>query len=340
MSVTDKRLVLLTHYGDRPLSAIGEWALANGYSIEQISITPVETKDFLSKKDLLWDFCKAIFKWGAKAEIFRNKKLYCTGGQIPAMAICKIFGKVLGDYHLYIHNFYIHNLGNNTAVKKILSFLLSNPRLTIIAQSQGEINYFRSLSSRPEIEFLPYCSDLQPTKLPNPTEYNLPDEYIFTGGYTNRDYNLMVRLAERFPHENFVFITSSLNKLSIPENIKNITLLRNLPKSHFETILANSKIVVVPLKEDVGASGQMLSLSALRNGKPTVYTDLSVINYYFSDGAGIGVPINNLEAMSSALDSLLNDTELMKKTGEKAGLNGEGYTLAFQNEKLIDILGL
>ena len=102
---------------------------------------------------------------------------------------------------------------------------------------------------------------------------------------------------------------------SLPDNV---TLLYNLPKDQFESILTGAEVVIVPLREDVGASGQMLAISAARNAKPVVYTDLSVISYFFSDGAGIPYRLGDLDSLSAGLHALLSDYGLRERCGRKA----------------------
>ena len=104
------------------------------------------------------------------------------------MLFARLFGKILGDnHHLYLHNFYIHSLGKNKYVQMVLRFLMNNDNLTLMAQTPGEIDFYRRLSERINILFVPYCSDVKEQH----TDVKLDDGYIFTGGYTNRDLSLI-----------------------------------------------------------------------------------------------------------------------------------------------------
>lgn len=247
---------------------------------------------------------------------------------------------MFGDYHVYFHNFYLHGLGRKPVVKQILKFLLDNTHLTIFTQSEGEIDYYRSLSTKASLKFIPFCSDFTPITGQFPTEAAIPESYIFTGGYTNRDYPLMFSLASRFPDQKFVFVASSLNGISVPPSLSNVTLLCDLPKNQFESLLAGAEIVVVPLKEDVGASGQMLAISAMRNGKPIIYTDLPVISYFFSNGSGLSYKMGDIESLSAALSAYLSDEAVMQSNGQAALDRSRQFTIANQTPLIYESMGL
>lgn len=333
-------LVVLQQYSSYALPSIGVLHRDGGHPLRVLSAAEEEPSGFLSKNQLILQWAKAFVKWLPKYRSFRDKKIYCTAAHIPVMLICRLFGWNMGDYHVYMHNFYLHGLGQKAFIKKILAYLLKNSHLTILTQSDGEINYYRGISDTVNLRFIPFCSDFEPISGEFPPAIELPDAYIFTGGYTNRDYSLILRLAEKLRDENFVIVASSLNELSVPEGLDNVIVLRDLPKNQFESLLAASKMVIVPLKEDVGASGQMLAVSSLRNGKPTVYTDLSVINYFFADGAGIPYEMGDIESLYKSVCGLLENRSLMEETGRKALEVSRRFSLAAQLPLLRDAMGL
>ena len=80
-----------------------------------------------------------------------------------------------------------------------------------------------------------------------------------------------------------VIICSRLNQMA--ENLpKNVTVLQDVPKEEFNGYLKNAKIAVIPLKEETGASGQMVALSAMSLKRPVIYSDVSSIAQYFTNG--------------------------------------------------------
>lgn len=288
-----------------------------------------------------------FFRWIPRIGQLKNRTIFATAAHLPLLAIAKLFGWAMGDYHIYIDNFYIHSLGQNNLVRCLLAWLIANPRVTIFTYSEKEVEYFHNLSPRPGVEFIPFCSDFTPITNDLPAGVALPEKYIFTGGYSNRDYDLIFRLAERFPEQSFVVVASSLNKLiERPKIPSNILLLTDLPTSQFESLLAASSVVIIPLRQDVGASGQMLAISALRNAKPTIYTDLSVISYFFTadyrkhtsaDGAnnedtscGLPYRLGNLDSLSNQLAVLLKNPALLMRLTENTRFASAEFTKAHQ----------
>ena len=205
----------------------------------------------------------------------------------------------------------------------VLRFLMNNDRLTLIAQTPGEIEFYGRLSKKIQLIFVPYCSDVKERN----TEVRLDEGYVFTGGYTNRDYPLMLQLAERMPERRFLFVASKLNKglESLPSNVE---LKRDVSPEEFGRLMEGASIVVVPLKEDVGSSGQMLCLQAMRYHKPIVYTDVSSISYYFTVDSGVAYQMGSLNSLHEALSALYADEEKACKMGDSAYHESLKYTSA------------
>ena len=323
------KILYVTH--QKGVSSFCEHIKEKGIKSDLLLLPNVKPKyRFLSKKGFAWRETKALFKLLFSLCKMRNAKVYTVGGQYSCMLIFRMFGSLLGrDAHLFIHNFYIHGLGKNAKVKKILRFLMGSTKMTLIVQTPGEREYFEGISKKIDIKFVPYCMDYSPKLVPE-------EGYIFTGGYTNRDYELMAKLAERMPNENFVFVMSKLNgDVSFPKNVK---VYKDIPGSEFQPLLEKSRVVVVPLKEDVGSSGQMLCLQAMRNAKPIVYCNVSSISYYFNETSGYPYELGNIESLYNAVSHAL-DGEI-KDVGENALTESMKYTKEREQEMVDKVLGI
>lgn len=293
---------------------------------------------FLTKRQIfireLINFFLVTFKIGS----FRNKKIVCFGGQYSLMLFTKMFGVFLGrGYHLIIYNFYIHKLGEYKIVRHIISFLLSSKKISLIVQSPEEINYFSALSKN-KVHFIPYCEN------PDEKINKLVDEeegYLFTGGYTNRDYDLILECAKKNPKIKFMVVVSKLNKninkMSLPDNV---IMKEEVDYLTFKKLMYNSMAVIVPLKEDVGASGQMLCIGAMKMTKPIIYTNISSINYYFKENeCGIPYEIGDVTSLNQAIEKLFSNDFDSKLMAKKAFTHyAENYTLNKRDEKLLEII--
>ena len=277
-----------------------------GYRVYKYAFFKKPQKDFLNKiEHLALEVCcflKILFKTFS----FRQKKVLCFGGHLSFFLTNRILGFLYGRrFHLYVYNFYLHAMGERKIVKLILKFLLHSSRITLIVQSPKEVDYYKALSKKCEIMFVPYCEDVD---MDVPAYNDESERFIFTGGYSNRDYPLIVACAAKYAELNFIVVISSLNAGDLPKDLpSNVKIYQDIERKRFYSMMKNAWAVVVPLKEDVGASGQMLCLGAMAFGKPIIYTDVSAINYYFTNSqCGIPYSIGDIDSLNIAVDKLIN----------------------------------
>lgn len=314
--------------------AYAEHIRKKGVAAEGFYIEKKPRHKFPSKKDVVWSIFYGFAKMSVNFWKFRNVRIYSNGGGISCMLFTRLFGRILGrESHLYLHNFYLHSLGKNKYVQMALQFMMNNDRLTLIAQTPGEIAFYRRLSKKINLCFVPYCSDLEERY----TEVSLDEGYIFTGGYTNRDYQLMLKLAERMPERKFLFVASELNK-GLDILPPNVVLKREVTPSEFGKLMEAASIVVVPLREDVGSSGQMLCIQAMRYHKPIVYTNVSSISYYFTDDSGMPYQLGNVDSLQTAMTYLYDNEEKAHEMGENAYTESLKYTSAKGTEQIDTII--
>jgi glycosyltransferase involved in cell wall biosynthesis len=268
----------------------------------------------------------------------RNKKNICFAGHYAYLLLTRLFGRFLGkDYHVYMYNFYLHSLGSKKLIKRILKFLLNSDRATVIVQSPDEMNYFNRLAKNTS-HFIPYCED---AGFSIDTTVSIEGDYLFSGGYTNRDYSLVLKCAKSNPGIKFVLVVSRSNKdIALNKLPENVILYEEIGHSVFNGLMSKSIGVIIPLKENVGASGQMLCLGAMKMSKPIIYADISSINYYFkSNNCGIPYNMGNFESLNGAIHKLTLGQIDLQEIGE-CSYNSfiSNFTLAKRNEKLLNFI--
>lgn len=129
--------------------------------------------------------------------------------------------------------------------------------------------------------------------------------YLFAGGFSNRDYELLID-ACRPLEVPLVIVASRANAL--PADLPpHVTVHYDLPEEQFEALLANARLVTMPLRSQGEACGQSVLLRVLRNGKPLVTTRHEAIEAYLGrDYAGF-VPHGDVAAMRAAIVHALDD---------------------------------
>ncbi len=149
-------------------------------------------------------------------------------------------------------------------VYKALSRIIESRKVVYVLFSEFEQELYKGvLGHKAQIISLPY-GNWNPD---NHKEY-VEKDYYFSGGYSNRDYIPLIE-AFRGTNHKLVIIASKHNKelegYSVPDNV---TLLKDVDKDTFHTYMGESKGgVIIPLKHNLGSSGQMVMIHAMARKK-------------------------------------------------------------------------
>jgi len=245
----------------------------------------------------------------------RGYDVIILGGQlvtIPFLLINMILPFKMARKSFIVTSFFVHKLGKNKVVQKMLQLLFSNDKLFFLAQSPHEVEYYSNMIDKDRILFFPYCRG-EISALAN---IGKGEEYIFAGGYTNRDYECLLNAAQKVDHD-FLLICSKLNR--IDRKPSNVRIMNDVNPDEFYGYLKNSKIVVIPLCEETGSSGQMVALGAMFFKKAVVYTNVTSLSQYFEDGiTGLSYRKGDAEDLADKILHLLANPNLVKDLGINA----------------------
>jgi glycosyltransferase involved in cell wall biosynthesis len=233
---------------------------------------------FATKRRLVVSEGRNVARLAATRSFYRGKWLFvCLSGHYSCLAFAWLLGLLRREPRVYLANFYLHGLGARHLVRRVLRLLLG-PHVRILCQSIEDARYFAGIRQDVVLDVFPYCQG----PLMDP-EWLGTGDYVFAGGHTNRDYDLLLKCARRFPSHRFVIACSKANAISdlVPENVE---IVRDSDWSRFHFLLGHSRFVVVPLQARVGASGQMVVLAAMEAGKPVIVPDVGSVAQYVRDG--------------------------------------------------------
>jgi glycosyltransferase involved in cell wall biosynthesis len=128
--------------------------------------------------------------------------------------------------------------------------------------------------------------------------------YVFTGGYTHRDYATFFAAVAPLPYD-VIAVASKFNDVSDPA--PNIDLRIARPKHEFEQLVAGCSVLVLPLRAGGEACGQTVLLSGIRYRRPIVATHHdALVDYLGSDYPGF-VPADDPEALRDAIRRAIDD---------------------------------
>jgi glycosyltransferase involved in cell wall biosynthesis len=135
--------------------------------------------------------------------------------------------------------------------------------------------------------------------------------FIFSGGYSNRDYDLLLRAMQGIDVP-LVIVASHRNQIGEHDPSK-VQIHRDIDESTFERLLAQSRLVVLPLKNQGDGCGHSVLLRVFRNGKPLIVSRHSAVLDYFGDEYAGFVPLDDEAAMRTAISRAIHDNGYRSK---------------------------
>lgn len=157
------------------------------------------------------------------------------------------------------------------------------------------------------------------------------DGYVFTGGYSNRDFHTVIDAFRGAPHQ---LVLCAVPQNDLPEDIpNNVRLVYNETPDEFSHWLAGAEVGIVPIHPDRGGSGYSVLVEHYWHGQPTVVTDDPSMREYASTDSTIFVPAYDAGAMRRAVDRLMEDDQLRQHLGAAALAR---YRRSFSTASFVD----
>ena len=169
--------------------------------------------------------------------------------------------------------------GNFRQYKKQCEMLIDHCK-SIVSLGKAEFQFF--IEEYPHLAekfiFIPFGVDVD-FWTPTDSLSNHSGRFIlFVGNDLNRDYDLLLKIAESCPDNNFKFVTSRLKQRQCPNNVTVIDgSLKKYSLSDVELrkLYHRAQMIILPLEETLQPSGQSVALQAMACGKPVIITRTS-----------------------------------------------------------------
>lgn len=203
---------------------------------------------------------------------------------------------------------------------------LKVPGLMFIAFSPGEARGWREGLDLPASAVHVHLWRQALGGLERPGAAQAEQGYVFAGGYSNRDYGLLLQALQGLPYP-LRIVASARNE--IPETTGDVCIELDVPEERFEQLLAGCALAVIPLRSTGDACGQSVLLRVLRSGKPLVATRHESIEAYLGGDFPGFVEPNNALALRTAIIKALSEAafrDLLQQRARKAaeGIDGLG----------------
>lgn len=207
-------------------------------------------------------------------------------------------------------------IGEGHRISNLLCrFLLRGIDVVVCHSSEQVPLYERFLGpTQSKFVFIPYGVSSEEIK----TE-SIPriGDYAFAGGDAYRDYETYCR-AVRGTGMSSIIASSRLavDPLNIP---REVNYIGRVGFTMYKEMMAQSRLVIVPLKAHPVSQGQLAITQAMGMGKTVVATDSTGTRDYIVDGeTGFLVPPSDPQSLKGVLESLWNDFTVLKRVGEAA----------------------
>ena len=270
-------------------------------------------------------------------EIFRNRKkidMVITGRYGEYFALLQGLIPLFKKSHLLLDIEWYGNRKNKylNSFKKVIHRIIARGahKIGVFCEVEGH-NYSSCYGiDKNKFVWIPYCTELERNNFDVHE-----DNYVFTGGLQQRDYETLFHAVKDIPIE--VKIVAPTDKIDKRFIAKNMTLLGTLSSQEYYTAMAQSKLVVLSLEPNLRRSpGVITYVSAMKLGKAVIVNEIEGSKSYIMNGkTGVLVKPRDPEAMRNAIVTLLTNDELRKQIAHDA------YSYAaehFSKDRLINDL--
>lgn len=127
---------------------------------------------------------------------------------------------------------------------------------------------------------------------------------VAVGNDIHRDWNVLARVARRLPDVRFRVASRSSRALSAPWPA-NVVVAGVESTSELQDLYRQASAIVVPLRENLHASGVTACIEALDFGRPLIVTDTGGTGAYFADVATL-VAVGDADGLTAAIDQAIN----------------------------------
>lgn len=314
----------------------GEWkgpanALKDKKGFEIVQLHAKEYGNFPTRKELLKK------EAGYTLKLIGNLRKYNHSGMIICSNYCALILPLLAKIGLLKcdevlwYGVYLHNPQMFGMVRRFIKFVMPKRKcrigtfkFKIVVFSKPEIKLYSEAFDMPEDSFIymPYGE-----WNPDHTKPETADEgYFFAGGYANRDY---VALAELFKGRDWPLIiaaskanTEFVEYVNTHEISQNITVYWDIPVEQFNGLLDKCHAMMLIMKYNTGASGQVLLLHALERSKLVIASYTDVVDEYVQNQAdGLVLQDKSPESLEKIMDYISDPTN----TEHLAALAQNGY---------------
>lgn len=181
----------------------------------------------------------------------------------------------------------------------------------IVCFSESEIETYKSIFNvnPSKYHFLLVAKE----KLPEFDISPAPDKYLFTAGFSHRDFDFLIEALKDTPYKLII----ADDRVKDP-NVDNITILRGCYGDEMRKIIGNCYVFINPLKDKTISAGHLMAITAMQLHKPVICTESEGMRPYVINGKTGYFIDNTKDNLLKVLDEIYNDPQLYQKMSDFA----------------------
>lgn len=218
--------------------------------------------------------------------------------------------------------------------KKFVNYVLKGIDLVVVYARQ-EIDYYNKIfGNTGKFRFIKYGIDYI---VDEKYSHDLPQEYLFSGGGSNRDYKTLFEAYGVVKDD----LKVPLYLATLPYCVQgldtsNINILTDVVIENFGYVMGNSEIVILSLKDTDISAGHQVMLQALSKGKPIIVNDIRAIrDYVTEDNVVFYRSGDDIDLANKIIDTYQNIEYEKEKSNKNIKLYEKEYMFNNMLERLI-----
>ena len=229
----------------------------------------------------------------------------------------------------------------------IVKILVSNVD-QVLFLGKGELNKAKSIHPEFKKKFIyfPFSVDTSFWRSEDKYELHKKNKIIFVGNDGNRNANLLIKIAEKLPEIDFIFVSKidNLQKIDLP----NVEVLsgswgdKKITDTKLKSLYLESRLTIIPLKENSQPSGQSVALQSMSLGVPVLISETEGFwdTEAFKDNTHIFLERENTQdSWIKKINKIYKDTDLLEKISKNAQENIDAnFNLVKFNSRLNELM--
>ena len=171
-------------------------------------------------------------------------------------------------------------------------------------------NYYPSFASKIFSTYLPITNNIYKRAIIINKESNIKIFSVFSGGLSDRDFDVVIKAftGTQIPVTIVCPTLQTFKNASLLTD--NFTIKRNVSEIEYHELALSASFVIIALKYEHSACGQLLFTFCMKNGIPIIASSCyGTRDYIVNNDNGILVPINDDKAILNAYNKLVDDEE-------------------------------